>query len=336
MTPTTPHAPAIRAALVAILTLALALCAWFTASGARAAQAEWGLSILPEACAQGERVLLSEIAKPFGDLPGAHWRKLGATPLWAAPRREGRAEALPKAELAARLREHLGDLARLCVLPSGGMTVRRGGGLVTREDMENRIRQALAPTLATMDGRAEIADLDLPRRLFIDTPFSKLEIQPTAPLKAGRNSLRLVAKAADGQAVGQTTAQVFVNVWRVVACASRPVNSGETVGPEQLLFKTKNVAHLPGEPWDGHGGPWRVKRPVGTEQPLYRHNLEPVPVVGRGELVTLTYTGRHVRLSVQVEALQDGGVGEAINVRNRQSGRTLTAFVVGAGAVQVQ
>jgi flagella basal body P-ring formation protein FlgA len=100
-----------------------------------------------------------------------------------------------------------------------------------------------------------------------------------------------------------------------------------------ITFVRMNLAHLRGEVWDGRGGPWRILRPIGLEQAIYRADLGHVPTVRKGSLVTLLYEGRNLRMSVPGEAMADGVPGESIPVRNSQSRKQLYGVVRDASTV---
>jgi flagella basal body P-ring formation protein FlgA len=129
---------------------------------------------------------------------------------------------------------------------------------------------------------------------------------------------------------------VFLDVWTEVAAAARPINRREALGPQMVTHVRKNLAYLSGDVWDGTGGPWQVKRPIGRDQVIYRSNLEPLPLVRRGETVRLVYEGENIRLETLAEALEDGGAGQAIAVMNLDSEREITATVRDSGTVYVQ
>ena len=103
-----------------------------------------------------------------------------------------------------------------------------------------------------------------------------------------------------------------------------------------ITFVRKNMAYLSGEVWDGRGGPWQVRRPIGLDQVIYAANLEPLPLVRRGETVRLVYEGKNIRLETLAEAMEDGGAGQAIAVKNLESERQVTATVRDSGTVYVR
>jgi flagella basal body P-ring formation protein FlgA len=98
-------------------------------------------------------------------------------------------------------------------------------------------------------------------------------------------------------------------------------------------FVRMNLALLRGEVWDGRGVPWRLLRPIGLEQAIYRADLGHIPTVRKGSSVTLLYEGKNLRMSVPGEALADGVPGESIPVRNSQSRKQLYGIVRDASTV---
>jgi len=297
--------------------------------------ADWGLSIKSNASVKGERVLLGEIAEPYGSISRQAWDELARTELWPAPDREGRSEVIPRRRLDELLREHLGKKAELCSLPSG-LTVQRGGALLDKQALLRRVEEYLAPRLAMLEGRAQLAGFNAPDLVSLNEGYARLEIELLDKVAAGRINLRIKALAGDGRLVRQVAANVFVDHWVAVACAARPVNPGEAILPDMVTFRERNLAYFRGQPWDGKGGPWRVKRSVGAEQPFSTDNIELTPLVGKGAPVNLVYEGRHVQLATQGEALEDGGLGQMISVRNVQSGKLVQAVVMNKDTVAVR
>lgn len=316
--------------LAAVLASAAILA---VAAGAHAA--DWGLSIKSNACAQGGKVLLGEIAAPYGPIPAETWEKLARMELWPAPERERRSEVISRRRLEELLREHLGELAGRCSIPSG-LTVQRGGALLDKQTLLARVEEYLGPKLALLGGRAELAGFNAPELVSLNEGYARLEIELLDKLAAGRVNLRIKAVAGDGRLVRQIAANVFVDHWAPVACASRPVNPGQAITPDMIIFREKNLAYFRGAPWDGKGESWQVKRPVGTEQPFSMDNLGPVPLVGKGDKVNLVYQGRHVQLAIEAEAMQAGGLGETIPVRNIHSGKLVQAVVMSKDTVTVR
>lgn len=295
----------------------------------------WGLSIKTAACAAGERVLLGEIAEPWGALPPQSWDKLAATELWSAPDRPGKAYVVSRQKLEEMLPHYLGKLAGVCTLPTG-LTIQRGGTVLLREDLERAVRDQMEPKLAALQGRAELVRLTLPEVIFVDAPYSHMVVDTGDALEPGRLNVDVSLRTGDGTEIRRVRGTGFINHWVPVACAKRPINTREEFDASLVEYREMNMAYSKGETWDGTGGPWRMRRPVGAGQPILVSNMEIVPAVGRGQPVRLIYQGRNVRLQTTAKALADGAIGEMITVENETSGRTVQAVVVSQDTVAVR
>ena len=78
-----------------------------------------------------------------------------------------------------------------------------------------------------------------------------------------------------------------------------------------------------------------VIRDLRPGSPIRSHDVRPTLLVKRGQMVLLTVgQPQGFQISARVEAMQDGRFGEQIQLKNKESGRTLTGVVRGPNAVQ--
>jgi flagella basal body P-ring formation protein FlgA len=71
-------------------------------------------------------------------------------------------------------------------------------------------------------------------------------------------------------------------------------------------------------------------------QVLYTHDIQPALLVRRGQLIAVTMQGvPGLRISVRLEALQDGRHGQSVRLRNTESGRIVSAVVTGPGEARL-
>lgn len=323
----------IPSALV-FLALLLAASQVFVAT-AKGSETGWRLQILDAAVVQGTVVRLGEIARPLGGMDELTWHKMATLELWPAPERRLRPMSISKVKLQAALEKHLGDNVHRCILPSS-IVIQRGGGLVFEEALKNEIVNTLTATAASLGGEAEFRDFRLPEFLFLRDPANTVKVECVgAELTAGRVSLRLRELAMDGSLQRTATCSVFMDLWRKVPVAMRPLNRGDAISKSSVGWARKNAAYLRSDIWDGKGGPWRIRTTTGKDEVIYTADLEPLPLVTRGDLVTMVYQGQNVRLEVPAEALGEGGYNQSIPVRNMQSQVQVYARVVDGKTVQV-
>jgi len=315
--------------------LATAVCVLILAGPAHAAELRqgWWLQIKNAACVQGPKVLLGDIAVPQGEISPSVWKELAAKPLWDAPERAGHQTALSRERLLAMLRHYVEDLAGACVLPLQ-IVVQRGGKVIDGMDLNQRIVDFLTTRGPAFSGEIELKDLHGPDYIFLQNDHDKLEIQASSTLKPGRVNLLFEVKGGDKRATRRYAASAFVNVWRALPVPVRPLNRLEQVNPAYVQFKRRNLA-FNDNAWDGTGGPWRMVRSVGVDQVIRLSDIEPIPVIAKGDKVNLVYEGDNIRLQVKVQAMSDAGVGQKLQVRNLQSGRKIVATVQDAETVLV-
>jgi flagella basal body P-ring formation protein FlgA len=79
----------------------------------------------------------------------------------------------------------------------------------------------------------------------------------------------------------------------------------------------------------------RVRRTVRAGDPLTRSHTERVPAVLRGGEITMVVVGGNLRISARGTALQNGGIGDRIRVRNADSGKVVYGKVVGSSTVRM-
>ncbi|MEG1610925.1 MAG: flagellar basal body P-ring formation chaperone FlgA [Bilophila sp.] len=296
--------------------------------------AQWRIRIYDAAIASGDMVTLGDIATLHGTPPPGVWERLVSRPLWAAPAEEGKPLQINRARLSRALKETLGDVADICLLPAS-LAIQKGGAILREEDLRALAVRELTPQIRNLPGHPELTDFRLPAYAFLAHAGQSVKVDPVK-VEPGRLSLRFEVQEVDGSTVRRFSGTVMLDQWVEVPCAALPLNRGDSASPEQITWISKNMAHLRGDLWDGRGGPWQVQRAIGTGQPIYVADLAPLCVVRKGAIVTLVYAQGAVRLTAQAEALADGGPGSTIPVRNLQSKKQIYAVVRDSDTVEVK
>ena len=79
----------------------------------------------------------------------------------------------------------------------------------------------------------------------------------------------------------------------------------------------------------------QMSRPIGAGDIVSRNHVKPIPLVHRGDEIVMTVVSKHMQLATFGLALQDGGPGERIRVRNRESGKIISGRVEEDGTVRI-
>ncbi|MBG0790910.1 MAG: flagellar basal body P-ring formation protein FlgA [Desulfovibrionaceae bacterium] len=316
------------------LAAVLAACLALPASASAETEKGWRAMVRSEACVKGPDVTLGEIADPVNGTARAQWKTLSDIKLWKAATRVGRPVTIDRDKLRKVLRYYIGDMVGNLVLPSQ-LTVQTGGRVVSGAELKSRVVAFLTPRAEALGGEAEFKNLRLPLHIFFPNTYDKLVIDADKALKPGHNRIKLHGVTPDGRILSRRAGSVFLNIWKAVPVAARPLNRFERVTRDSVTFRRVNLAHNP-EVWDGEGGPWRMARTLGRGQVFTRSHLERVPLIEKGETVYLKYLGRRVQLTVKAESQGEAGMGQQVAVKNLQSKKTIVATVVSDDTVIVR
>lgn len=203
-----------------------------------------------------------------------------------------------------------------------------------------RIRQAAeAHALAQLQGSrlldvsARAAALD--SRLRLARCDRTLETRSNAP-NGGAGRLTVLVRCP-GSKPWTLYVPVTIDAQAEVASARRQLARGELLLPGDLQILRRPVSELP-DGWFGAVADLagkEVKRPVQAGSVLTRHMVAEPLKVRRGQEVVILGRGPGLEVRMRGEALRNAGQGELVQVRNKHSGRTVQARVIGEGMVQV-
>ena len=142
---------------------------------------------------------------------------------------------------------------------------------------------------------------------------------------------------ADGVSTGETTLILRASLWRDVWLARQPLVNGGIFDPTLLetrrvdLFRDRDA--LPATVGDRT---FVFVRSVPPGRFLTWHDVGRRPLVRKGDLVEVSASEGTLSINMKGMAMQNGAQGEAVTIRNLESRKDFTAFVVDENRVQVR
>lgn len=203
----------------------------------------------------------------------------------------------------------------------------------TGEAIRGAITAALAPRLGTYkDASVEVEIGALDPRLRLPTcPAPDIELPPT-------NNALMTAKVTCPAPAWTLYVPVRLHAWVDAVVAAVNLMPETTVDAADLTRgRVDMLAHSGGlvtDPAQAAGKILRVGLPAGS--PLLTPFLEAPVVVHRGQKVLLTLSDSTMTIRAPAVALEDGRVGESIQVENPDSNKTMRATVVDDGSVEMR
>jgi len=153
----------------------------------------------------------------------------------------------------------------------------------------------------------------------------------------GKNIFRFVVAAAGDKVLRTVQAEAVIDQWARVPVAVRPLNPKAELSPQvTYVLERRSLAGIRGRVFEPGNGLWRLRRGVGQGQIIMVDDVEPMPLIQRGEQVRLVYQGRSLRLTMTAQAVTDGAAGGKITVRNPGSTREVVGIVRDKNTVVVR
>lgn len=133
------------------------------------------------------------------------------------------------------------------------------------------------------------------------------------------------------------TLTVDTRIYRPVLVTSTTARRGTPVSLDMVELRERDITSLRSGFFTDVGelDGWQTRRPIGYGDILTRRHVEPIPVINRGDEVMLITESANMQLSVRGVAMQDGGVGSRIRVKNADSGKVLSGRIVDPNTVRV-
>lgn len=79
-----------------------------------------------------------------------------------------------------------------------------------------------------------------------------------------------------------------------------------------------------------------ARRSIREGMPVAQHEVEAPRIVRKGDLIALHYRSANLEIKTVAEAMEDGALGNAISLRNTDSGQMLRATIIGSGQAEIQ
>lgn len=194
--------------------------------------------------------------------------------------------------------------------------------------------------LAVLEQRASRVELSLPREglhgVVVAAGAVRLAARPLSPDASwGRRVSVWVDVHVDGAASRSIVVPVQVRAWQTGWVALRDMAVGTRLVADMLRQDEVDVAAGGRYAWQGSPDGQVLRSAVLVGQYLGEHQVMPPRAVARGDQVELVHRLGAVQVVASASALQDGDVGQHIQVRPSSSQAAVLARVIEPGKVEL-
>jgi flagella basal body P-ring formation protein FlgA len=165
----------------------------------------------------------------------------------------------------------------------------------------------------------------------------QIRVRPASSRPLRGPTVMRVGIDVGGQTQRRLSVTGDVRFFRPVLVAGRAIGRGEALPADAVEVAERDVTGLEGNFYTAVGEleELRARRTLSPGEVITRQHLEKVPVVQRGDQVQLVAWTAQMSVSTLGVALQDGGLGERIRVRNSDSGKVLYGQVLDRERIRV-
>jgi flagella basal body P-ring formation protein FlgA len=213
------------------------------------------------------------------------------------------------------------------------IVVRRAGRPLGVEE----VRAALRTSLDNSGRSIELREIRYDGNMWIPPGNTELKAEPAARSAQGLLPF-LIKVLVDGREISSRTIEARVDEWLEMPVARRTLQRGELVGAEDISFARLSSLLLPRDAVSEQGEivGQRAARTIETGEPFRRERLSTPPVIEAGSKVSMVYKNGLFEVSATGVALEAGGRGHEIRVRNEASKKIIAATVLEPGLVGVK
>ena len=221
------------------------------------------------------------------------------------------------------------------VIP-GQIEIRRASQTVEPSRIRRAVTEYVAGNNPWPRFRHEVEFMGTIRPMAVRTGTIEIHVEPNAGSDlAGRVSFR-VAAVVDGEVAARAWVSVRVHVFAQGFQLATNVRRYHRLGeldlvPIEVDLAVSGDAVLDREAVLG----LRTRQAIRTGSVLVRRMVELPPLVRRGDVVTISLSGRGIIIKTIGKVAEDGNLGEMVRVLNLQTRRTVYARVVDENTVIV-
>ncbi len=301
----------------------------------------------PQATVTAVDVTLGDIARLDG-FSAAQALVMSGVVIGVAPA-PGKSHDLTLADVRSALRSSGANLAHLSLKGALSCSVHRPLNAATipvqqqastpeqERTLRDHIHSALQATVGTYGHALELVFRDRDQALLeLAEPQYTFEIEPLPAGRLGLLSVSVSIRRGDAEPQRhhiRVTARLRLDV----VVAVRPINRQQSVQREDVVIESRVFERLDRvglqRSTDVIGQ--ETRRGINTGDVLRVTDLKPSALVEKGDLVGVVARSPGIRVECSGKALENGSLGDVIEIRNEASGQTYRGKIVGLRRVEV-
>ncbi|HHD63006.1 MAG TPA: flagellar basal body P-ring formation protein FlgA [Desulfobulbaceae bacterium] len=248
----------------------------------------------------------------------------------------GKSKILQSASLIASLR-HIKNAENIHWNGAEHVTVSRRGIEISKEKIKRIIAEFIGKNLKKLpDADVRFTLVRAPEIIILPAGKLSYTVMPSRHGILSSSSFSIIFKV-DGKTVKNCTVRGKLEAMAEVAAAAVNVRKGSIITADQIELIRQDISKLdtPYPSIDQVVG-LLAKRTIRAGRAFDSHNVEPPPVIKKGEPVKIIADRGALQITTNGVAIMDGRPGDFIRVKNIRSNRLVYCRVDAPGIVSVE
>ena len=229
------------------------------------------------------------------------------------------------------------DLSRYRISDHGPTKVKRLAVKITAQKIQQAVKHYIAQNAPWKSDQMKIREIRSAHDLTVARGSLVIKVQSPKHTDWLGSIPFTVLIVVNGDVVKKVTVAAFIEVWNDVVLAAKPLGKYQTIESHHIRVVKMNLARVPANAILDRkqvlGS--RTNRNIAANCILRNDQIELPPIIKRGDVIQVVAESRHMKISLQALAKENGAKGELIRVQNIRSKKTIYAQVVDGQTVQV-
>ena len=212
--------------------------------------------------------------------------------------------------------------------------------VITAAEIKNAVEEFVVSQIET--------DLPLAARVVVDVRWQNdievatdikpvIRVRKSSSRKLRGPSVVRVGIDLDGETLRKMSITADVRIHMPVLVAAYNLKRGEQIEATFFEITNSDVTKLRGAYYTDQNElkDLRMVRSLSAGDVLTDQHIERIPIIKRGEFIRILARGDLCEVTTEGTAMQDGGKGDLIIVKNVDSGKVIRGHVIDSGLIEV-
>lgn len=212
--------------------------------------------------------------------------------------------------------------------------------VITAAEIKNAVEEFVVSQIET--------DLPLAARVVVDVRWQNdievatdakpvIRVRKSSSRKLRGPSVVRVGIDLDGETLRKMSITADVRIHMPVLVAAYNLKRGEQIEATFFEITNSDVTKLRGAYYTDQNElkDLRMVRSLSAGDVLTDQHIERIPIIKRGEFIRILARGDLFEVTTEGTAMQDGGKGDLIRVKNVDSGKVIRGHVIDSGLIEV-